>query len=83
MFISNKCNKNNTMAIITVRVPDTIKQTMDSYEEINWSAVIRSSLNEKLEELYLQKALIQAKKDIANGKTFTQKQIEEMFLNEK
>lgn len=42
---------------VTISVPVEIKQKMDSFKEINWSEVMRSTLSEKLRRLQLMKEL--------------------------
>lgn len=39
------------MVNMTVSVPDGLKNKMDSFPEINWSAVARNAFNEKIEDL--------------------------------
>jgi predicted DNA-binding protein len=39
------------MAIVSLRVPNELKEKMDEHSEINWSAVIRANLEEELEQL--------------------------------
>lgn len=39
------------MATVSLRVPDELKEKMDTYDEINWSAVIRANIEEEIEEL--------------------------------
>ena len=36
---------------ISIRIDPGIKATMDVHEEVNWSAVIRQAIQEKIEEL--------------------------------
>lgn len=36
------------LAKVTVRVPDELKQRMDDMEEVNWSAVVRKALENKI-----------------------------------
>lgn len=38
-------------ATVTVRVDKNIHERMKAYEEINWSAVLRKSIDKTLEEL--------------------------------
>ena len=42
---------------VTLSVPVELKQKMDSFKEINWSEVMRSTLSEKLRRLELMKKL--------------------------
>jgi hypothetical protein len=50
---------NNTMVIcmvnITLSIPKELKNKMDSFIEINWSAVAREAFKEKIEDLELLK----------------------------
>lgn len=39
------------MATVSLRVPDSLKEAMDEYGEINWSAVIRSHIEEEIGRL--------------------------------
>jgi hypothetical protein len=39
------------MATVSLRVPDDVKEKMDEHGEINWSAVIRSQLEEEIARL--------------------------------
>lgn len=39
------------MATVSLRVPDDLKERMEEYDEINWSAVLRRHLEEELAEL--------------------------------
>lgn len=39
------------MATVSLRVPDDLKEQMDEHNEINWSAVLRSHLEEELGRL--------------------------------
>lgn len=39
------------MATVSLRVPDELKEKMDEHGEINWSAVIRSQLEEEIVRL--------------------------------
>lgn len=45
------------MANITVTVPDKMKNEMEGFEDINWSAVSRLAFAEKLEQLAMLKKL--------------------------
>lgn len=71
------------MATITVRVSDELKNTMDIMDEVNWSAVTRNLLEEKVEELFIRDRLSKVEKQIKEGKTMTQEEVEKMFLNKK
>lgn len=39
------------MATVSLRVPDELKEQMDEHGEINWSAVIRSHLEDEIKQL--------------------------------
>ena len=39
------------MATVSLRVPESLKEKMDEHGEINWSAVIRSNLEEEVQRL--------------------------------
>ena len=67
-FKSNKCNTNITMATITVRIPDKLKEQMDSLDEINWSSVIRNMLEEKVYHYYVLHKIKLAEEQIKEGK---------------
>lgn len=43
------------MATVSIRVPDEVKQRMEEHEEINWSSVLRSNIEEELDELESRK----------------------------
>lgn len=68
IFKSNKCNTNITMATITVRIPDKLKEQMDSLDEINWSSVIRNMLEEKVYHYYVLHKIKIAEEQIKEGK---------------
>lgn len=38
------------MATVSVRVPDELKERMESFDTVNWSAVIRAHIREELAE---------------------------------
>lgn len=40
-----------TMGHVSLRVPDELKARMEQHDEINWSAVIRSHLEDELDDL--------------------------------
>ena len=71
------------MATITVRVSDELKNTMDLMDEVNWSAVTRNLLEEKVEELFIRDRLNKVEKQIKEGKTISQEEVERLFLNKK
>jgi len=39
------------MATVSLRVPDELKERMNAHGEINWSAVLRASIEEEVERL--------------------------------
>ena len=39
------------MATVSLRVPEELKRRMDEHDHINWSAVIRATLEEELDQL--------------------------------
>ncbi|MFH1072558.1 MAG: hypothetical protein V1743_03975 [Nanoarchaeota archaeon] len=54
------------MPTITLSVPEELKKEMDSTKEINWSAVAREAIKEKVSQLKILKA-------IANKSKLTEK----------
>jgi len=68
------------MATITIRVSDELKNTMDILDEVNWSAVTRNLLKEKVEELFIRERFSKVEKQIKEGKTTPQEEVEKMFL---
>ena len=56
------------MATMTIRIPDSVKETMDSYDEINWSAVARKSLIDKIQEEKVKQALYESAEDIQKNR---------------
>jgi len=45
------------MPTITLAVPEDLKKEMDESKEINWSAVARSAIKEKVAQLKILKAI--------------------------
>lgn len=39
------------MTTVSLRVPDDLKKKMDEHGEINWSAILRSNIEEEIERL--------------------------------
>ena len=39
------------MPTVSLRVPDALKEKMDEHDEVNWSAVIRSNIEEEIAQL--------------------------------
>lgn len=68
------------MATITVRVSDELKATMDSLDEINWSAVTRNLLEEKVEEFFIKDRLNKAEKQIQNGQVTAHDEVKRTYL---
>lgn len=67
------------MATLTVRIPDELKATMDSLDEVNWSAVTRNLLLEKVEEYYIRDKLVKSEKQIKEGKTVSHEEVKRRF----
>lgn len=68
------------MATITLRIPDELKNSMEGLDEVNWSAVTRNLLQEKVNELYVLHRYNKAEKEITDGKTVTHEKVKKMFL---
>lgn len=68
------------MATITLRVSDELKQTMDSLDEVNWSAVTRNFLEDKVKELYIRDRISKSEKQIKEGKTLSHEKVKGIFL---
>lgn len=67
------------MATLTVRIPDELKATMDSLDEVNWSAVTRNLLEEKVEEYYIRDKLAKSEKQIKEGRTVSHQEVKRRF----
>jgi predicted DNA-binding protein len=39
------------MATVSFRVPDDIKEKMEAHDKINWSAILRQQIEEKIADL--------------------------------
>lgn len=52
------------MVSITLSVPEELKQKMDKFEWLNWSALARESFIKRIKQLEL---LAQIEKDVANS----------------
>ncbi len=50
------------MPTITLSIPDEMKQAMDEAKVINWSAVAREAINEKLNQLRILKTIMSKSK---------------------
>lgn len=70
------------MATITIRIPQELKERMDSLDEINWSAVTRNLLQKKVEEYYVLEKLKEAEEDIKAGRLVSHKEFFKKFKNE-
>ena len=46
------------MPTITLSMPDDIKKQMDEFQDINWSAVAREAIKNKLSQLILFKSIV-------------------------
>ena len=45
------------MASITLSVPEELKKAMKQHQEVNWSGLARTTINQKLQSLSLKKQL--------------------------
>jgi len=43
--------------VISIRIPKSLKDKMDKFNEINWSELIRKFIEEKIAELELEETL--------------------------
>jgi predicted transcriptional regulator len=68
------------MATITLRVPDKLKATMDELDEINWSAVTRNLLQEKVEDYFIREKLSKSEKQIEEGKIISHEEVKNKYL---
>ncbi len=50
------------MPIITLSLPEDLKKQMDEFEDINWSAVAREAIKNKLSQLLLFKSIVSKSK---------------------
>lgn len=50
------------MTTITLSMPDELKKQMDEFGEINWSAVAREAIKNKLSQLVLFKSIVSKSK---------------------
>ena len=46
------------MPVITLSMPDELKKQMEEFGEINWSAVAREAIKNKLSQLVLFKSIV-------------------------
>ncbi len=46
------------MTTITLSLPEELKKQMDDFEDINWSAVAREAIKNKLSQLVLFKSIV-------------------------
>jgi len=76
-----------TEAIISVRVDKPIHDQMKIHDEINWSGVLRSAIDKKLDELETidikkaQEAMSEVEK-LRKSKAFTTKKLAEETIRE-
>jgi len=59
------------MTNITLAIPDELKKALQKHDEVNWSAVIRRSLQEHLEKIKIIE-------EIASKSKLTEKDAEEI-----
>lgn len=59
------------MSNITLKIPDELKEKMQKHPEVNWSAVIRKSMQEHLNKMAIVERIAQKSK-------FTQKDVDEL-----
>ena len=50
------------MPTITLSLPDDLKKRMDEFEDINWSAVAREAIKNRLSQLMLFKSIVSRSK---------------------
>ncbi len=46
------------MSTITLSLPEDLKKQMDEFEDINWSAVAREAIKNKISQLMLFKSIV-------------------------
>jgi len=68
------------MVNITLSVPDEMKAKMDSFAEINWSAVAREAFNEKMRDLefvkkFKEKSSLTAEEALKLGRELNQSMV--------
>ncbi len=66
------------MVNLTLSIPDDLKHKMDSFAEINWSAVARQAFTEKIDDLefikkFKSKSTLTEKEAIKFGKELNKK----------
>jgi hypothetical protein len=66
LFILNKLRVLNKlggkMTAITLSIPEELKKQMDEFEDINWSAVAREAIKNRLSQLILFKSIVSESK---------------------
>ncbi|MCX6751123.1 MAG: hypothetical protein NTZ83_06720 [Candidatus Pacearchaeota archaeon] len=50
------------MTAITLSIPEELKKQMDEFEDINWSAVAREAIKNRLSQLILFKSIVSESK---------------------
>ena len=50
------------MTTITLSVPDELKKQMEEFEDINWSAVAREAIKNRVSQLILFKSIVSKSK---------------------
>ncbi len=50
------------MPTITLSVSDELKKEMEQFHEINWSAIARSAINEKISQLKILQTIVSKSK---------------------
>ena len=50
------------MTTITLSLPEELKKQMDEFEDINWSAVAREAIKNRLSQLILFKSIVSKSK---------------------
>jgi len=50
------------MPVITLSMPDELKKQMDEFMDINWSAVAREAIKNKISQLILFKSIVSKSK---------------------
>ncbi len=75
------------MGIVSVSVPDELRQKMNALDQINWSAVARKAFEEKMKEMALLKKIQQSEKQIREGKvlkvntSMTDEEIDDLLMS--
>jgi predicted transcriptional regulator len=66
-----------------VKLPAELKDSMDSLEEVNWSAVTRNLLEEKVNEILVQRKFNRGLRDLKENKVYTHEEVMNQIENEK